>query len=381
MESEGLLINYLSYTGANTLRALAGVPEDRPADGHQIAAMAAMAEEEMRAGALGVSYGLEYQPAASWEEVLALGFAAGRHGGMTAAHARSGGLGQSALDAVEEMLRLARDTGIPHQYSHIGSMLAYGDGMDEALNRLARAQAEGLRVTSDIYGYDAGMAGINASQLDPGVFDRFGCEPSDLEVLTDVILDGSLVMAAGSRFVSREQYARIRQAFFENRLDGCPIIIAHTQKWAKIRLAMKSPHVCICSDGAVYGSDDGQTFFSHPRVAGAFAVWLGRFVREEGVTDLMTGLFKASTMAALILGLSGKGRVALGADADLTIFDPGTVIDRAGYGEGFMTPPEGIAYVLVNGKTTVSRGRLVPGVLAGRPVRRTWEVPGYRLGG
>lgn len=91
----------------------------------------------------------------------------------------------------------------------------------------------------------------------------------------------------------------------------------------------------------------------------------------------MTGLFKTSTMAAMILGLDTKGRITIGADADLTIFNPDTIKDRADYGEGFMIPPTGIAYVIVNGAITVSEGKLAPGIYAGRPIRRTWKAPGY----
>lgn len=376
LEHDGALINYAGHVGANLLRQMAGVAEDAAATPAQIETMVQLAGQELAAGAMGVSYGIQYQPAACWEEIAALGMEAARHRAMTAAHSRDGGVGQSALDALEEMIRLARETGVPHQYSHIGSMLAYGENMVPALKRIDEVQEQGLRFCTDIYGYDASMASINASQLDESVFDRFACEPQDLELLDDVSVDGLLYMTGGSRFSSREQYFYLRQKTFEGRVDAVPVIIAHLQDETSIRLAMQSPWSCICSDGIVFESEPGH-YAGHPRVAGAFARWLGRYVRDQGVVPLMQGLFKASTMPALILGLSNKGRLTSGADADLVVFDPVHILDQATYGEGFMRPPVGIAYVVVNGVLTAVKGELVSGAKGGRPLRRTWEVPGY----
>jgi N-acyl-D-amino-acid deacylase len=379
MERQGALINFASYVGANLLRELVGVPSEfDPATPEQTARMVALAEAEMAAGALGVSYGIQYHPGSSWEEVLALGRAAARCRGLTAAHSRDGGVGQSALAALEEMIRLCRETGAPHQYSHIGSMLAYGEVMDRALAMLDEARAQGLAITTDIYPYDASMASINAAQLDLGVFDRFACLPSDLELLNDVVIDGRLFLRAGRCFADREQYAYVREMTFARRTETIPIIVAHIQKWDKIRLAMGRPYTCICSDGAVFAvQDDPGSYEGHPRVAGSRARWLGRFVREEGLTDLMTGLFKLTALPAMILGLEGKGRLAAGADADVVAFDPDEVLDRATYGEGFLLPPLGIRHVVVNGRVAVEDGALAPGAPAGRPLRRTWTVPGW----
>jgi len=376
LETDGAPINYAGHVGANQLRRLAGVDEDAAATPAQIAAMVQLAGQELAAGAMGVSYGIQYQPAACWEEILALGMEAARHKAMTAAHSRDGGVGQSALDALEEMIRLARETRAPHQYSHIGSMLAYGDNMSTALHRIDEVQQLGLRFCADIYGYDASMASINASQLDEGVFDRFACEPEDLELLEDVYLDGVLCMTGGSRFGSREQFIDLREKTLEGRVEPIPMIVAHLQDENSIRMAMQNPWVCICSDGIVVETEP-QHYVGHPRVAGAFARWLGDYVRDKAVLPLLQGLFKASTMPALILGLETKGRLTPGADADLVIFDPQRILDQATYGEGFMLPPLGIDAVVVNGVLAVADGALVQGASAGRALRRTWEVPGY----
>ena len=112
-------------------------------------------------------------------------------------------------------------------------------------------------------------------------------------------------------------------------------------------------------------------------MAGNFSKFLGYWTREEDTIDLMTALFKSSTQAAIFLGLSNKGRIAVGADADIVIFNPDTIRDKATFAEGFMTPPIGIKYVIVNGELTVADGKLVPKVLAGKVIRRTWIIPGH----
>jgi len=157
-----------------------------------------------------------------------------------------------------------------------------------------------------------------------------------------------------------------------------PGVIGHVIKPDKISLAMQSPYVVCGSDGALSYDPVAKKAVGHPRTTSNFARFLGRWVREKGTLDLMTALFKTSTQTALHLGLSGKGRIALGADADLTVFDPETIIDRSDYGKDFDTPPAGIAYVLVNGVLTLDKGELIPDIRPGKVIRRTWRVPGYK---
>ena len=376
LERMGLRLNYASFSGHGTLRARVGA-RDRyeAATPEQIQEMIPLLEADMEAGALGVSYGIEYIPGSSYEEILALGRVAARYGGMTATHGRYGRNTHEAVYSLWEMVRLAYDTGAPHQYAHIGSMLGYGDVMDEGLAVLEFANAKGIRILADIYSYEAWNTGLGTAVLDEGCFERMNCEPEDIEVLSTVTMDGKVVMEAGDRF-TMELFESVRKRVLDGEVPD-PMVIGHAIRPDKARMAIKSPYVVCGSDGAVSFDPAQKKPVAHPRTTNNFSRFLGRWVREEGTMDLMTALFKTSTQAALHLGLTGKGRIAVGADADITIFDPETILDRGEYGEGFDRSPVGIEYVIVNGALTLERGEFQPDIKAGKVIRRTWKIPGY----
>jgi N-acyl-D-amino-acid deacylase len=376
LEQEGCLINYAALCGHNTLRQLTGIKDrNAAATPEQIEEMKKIAEREMTSGALGVSYGIAYAPGASYEEILSLARVAAKHGGMLSSHARSGEIGQEGIESFREMIRLARDSGIPLEFSHIGSTLGKSDNMDRFLEEMSRARAEGVRISADIYSYLATATAIGAAIADPGFFERHGHKPQDIEVVGVVKIDGKVFMEPGSRFKDEEQFYYVRNKILRGEIPE-PGMIAHVIRQDKVKLGMQNPYVMCGSDGNVGMDRTTQKYAGHPRVAGNFARFLGYWTREEETIDLMTALFKTSTQAALFLGLPNKGRIAVGADADLVIFDPETIKDKATFGENFMTPPEGLHHVIVNGQMTVEEGKLVSGIRAGKVIRRTWTIPG-----
>lgn len=376
LEQGGALINYATLAGHNTFRRLAGIKDrNATATAAQIETMGKLAAEEMMSGALGLSYGIAYAPGASYEEILSLAQVVAGHGGMLSSHARSGAIDQEGIDSFREMIRLARDSDVPLEFSHIGSTLAKSDNMDKFLEEMAQARAEGVRISADIYSYLAAESSMSSAITDPGFFERHGHKPQDIEVVGTVKIDGKVFLEPGSRFKDEEQFYYVRDKILSGEIPD-PGMIAHIMKPDKVKLGMTNPFVMCGSDGIVGMDRVTQKYKGHPRVAGNFSRFLGYWTREEGTVDLMTALFKTSTQAALFLGLSNKGRIAVGADADIVIFNPETITDKSTFGEDFMAPPEGIDYVIVNGKLTVSRGKLLPGVNAGKVIRRTWAIPG-----
>jgi N-acyl-D-amino-acid deacylase len=365
----GCLINYASHFGHNTLRELVGIDRFSPATKAEIATMEKLAHQEMQSGALGISYGLAYAPGSSFEEQLALAKIVAEYGGMGSAHGRAGAL--VGVESIRELIELAKEAKIPFVLSHIGSTLGQeGNLMDEGLDLIARAQSSGIPFLADIYAYTSRATGISAAMLGPGVFHNFNLTPKDFEVAKDVIIDGEIVLEVGDRFESEEQFYWVRMNW-----NG-PVII-HGLNPEKVKLAMQNPHVVCCSDGEAEWDLVSKTFSGHPRTSGNFARFLGYWVREQNSMDIMDALFKTSTQSALHLGLTHKGRIIVGADADITIFDPATIIDKADFGAKFLEPSEGISYVIVNGVLTVEHKKLLPGAMAGKTIRRTWKIPGY----
>lgn len=376
LEQGKILINYAALCGHNTFRQLSGIKDrNAAATPEQIVTMRKFVEKEMMGGALGLSYGIAYAPGATYEEILSLARVAAEHGGMLSSHARSGAIGQEGIDSFREMIQLSRDSGIPLQFSHIGSTLAKSDNLDKFLEEMAQARAKGVRISADIYSYLATGGAIGSAIADPGFFERHGHKPKDIEVIGMVKIEGKVFMEPGSRFEDEEQFYFVREKILNGEIPE-PGMIAHIMKPEKVKTGMASPYVMCGSDGVVGMDRVTQKYRGHPRVAGNFSRFLGYWTREEGTVDLMTALFKTSTQAALFLGLSNKGKIAVGADADIVIFNPDTIRDKSTFGEDFMTPPEGIDYVIVNGQLAVSEGKLLPGVRTGKVIRRTWIIPG-----
>ena len=207
----------------------------------------------------------------------------------------------------------------------------------------------GVDVTTEVYPYTAASTGIQAAIFDPGWRERLGADYADIEWV-----------ATGERLDS---------VSFQAYRDQGGAIIAHIIPKDEMEYAIGHPAVMIASDGVPFVN--GR---AHPRGAGSFARVLGRYVREEGVLTLMDAIRKVTLMPAIRLEsvvpmMSRKGRVSVGADADLTIFNPATVLDRATFPEPAQASA-GIPHVLVDGQFVVRDGDLVEGAMPGQPIRR-----------
>jgi dihydroorotase len=294
-------------------------------------------------GALGVGLGIAYIPLASRPEILDVFRVAAEKKTTIYVHIRNGGPQEpGVIDALQEALADAAATGASLHVVHITSM-----GLRQTplcLEMIAGARKRGLDVTTEAYSYTAGMTDIASAIFDDGWQARQGG-----------ITFHDLQWAATGERLTPESFARFRKQ------GG--MVAVHSIPEDIVKLAIANPMVMIASDGIL---ENGK---GHPRAAGCFTRVLGRYVREQHALTLMEALRKMSIAPANRLGVTVKGRIAVGADADVAIFDPAKVIDRATF-ENPAQYSEGMVYVLVNGVPVVQKGALVDGIFPGRPLRR-----------
>lgn len=348
-------INFGATTSYGSARALAfgGVRDDfvyKAASPAQIEGIQETVVAGFAQGALGVGLGLQYVPGASREEIFRLFQTTGAAGLTVFTHIRYAGLvePQSSIAAVQEMIANAAGTKTSVHIHHIGS-----SGLHQIpllLDMIGTAQNQGIDVTTEVYPYTAASTDIRAAIFDPGWRERLGADYEDIEWV-----------ATGERLDSASFAAR--------RQEGGPII-GHVIPKAGMEFAVSHPGVIIASDGVPYVN--GR---AHPRGAGSFARVLGRYSRDQELLPLMEALRKMTLMPAqrleqVVPAMVRKGRVQVGADADITIFDPAKVIDQATFADPAV-PSEGIPFVIVNGQVVVRNGALVDGVMPGQAIRRT----------
>ncbi len=298
-------------------------------------------------GAPAVGMGIQYTQAASRFEIVEVFREAARAGAAVHVHMRYNGTKEplSSTTALEEVLAAAAVTGAPLHVVHVHSTSVAFTARH--LRLIEEAHARGLDVTTECYPYTAGMTDISSGVFDEGWRDSLGIDYGDL-----------LWPATGERLTA-ETFARYRP-------KGGLVAIFSIPEDA-VRAALAHPLVMVASDSVLR---DG---LGHPRSAGTNARVLGRYVREQKVLPLMEALRKLSLMPAQRLerrvsAFRNKGRIRVGADADLTLVDPERVIDRSTYASP-ATPPEGIPYVLVAGVPVVERGQVRRDVTPGRAVR------------
>ncbi len=304
-------------------------------------------ETGLQAGALAVGMGINYTAAATHEEILEMFRVAANYHAPVDVHVRYYGVMEpfTGIAAVEEVLAAAAATGAPLHVVHITSI-----GLQDTpqlIQLIAGARSHGLDVTTECYPYIAASTGLESAIFDPGWQERMGITYKDLQWTK-----------TGERLTA--------ETFEKYRREGGAVVIFSIPE-ADARAAVADPTIIIASDGMQLG---GKV---HPRGQGTFSRVLGYYVREEKALDLMTALRKMTLMPAQRLEKRApvfqmKGRIRLGADADIAVFDPNTIIDKATFAEPLQYS-SGISYVLVNGVAVIKDGKLVEGVFPGRAVR------------
>lgn len=334
--TEGSPCNYMMYVGQNTLREEAGATDIyAPSTPQQLDRMkrrlAALAKT---VSPVGLSCGLEYAPGVTAEETVSLLGALEAPGYVTAVHFRADG--KDAPASTQELADISAASGYAMQMSHIGSDAAYGY-MAETLAVIDRARAAGIDMTADCYPYDA-----FCTTLGSAVFDEHQMAHRPYETIM-------LTMGPNAG-------KRCDKAMFEQARREMPDqhVVCFEMKMDEVCMAFRHPAVMVGSDGGYVGG------LGHPRGAGTFPRVLGLLSRDMGVLPLIEALKKMTLMPAQRLGLSDRGRVSPGCVADLVLFDPQAVADRAEFDLSKCSlPPVGISCVLVAGQKAAENGVLL----------------------
>lgn len=408
LAKQGAGVNLATFVGATQVREMVIGFDNREPTASELEKMKTLVAEAMEDGALGLSTSLQYVPArfAKTDEIVELAKVAKQYGGIYITHQRSEA---NALDeSLAEVFEIARRADIPTEIWHLKTAYKKNWGrMTEVLRKIRQARARGLDITADVYPYIAGSTSLSAS-LPPWVLEggtekmlarlrdtrirqqlkkEISTDAKDWEniylgsggaegVLISSVSNRSLESLLGKRLsqIAEEQQKEPLEALLDLILadNGQTGAIYFMMNEADLRAAMRAPFVSFCTDTGARATDGPLSAArSHPRGWGSYPRILGRYVRELRLLTLEQAIHKMTGMPAKRVGLADRGLLREGLFADIVIFDPQRVIDKATF-EAPNQYPEGIPFVMVNGQFTVDEGKRTP-ALPGRPLRG----PGY----
>jgi N-acyl-D-amino-acid deacylase len=403
----GVSPNVASFVGAGTIRIHELGYENRAPTDEELERMKSLVRDAMREGALGVGSSLIYAPDtyASTEELIALARVASEHGGMYISHLRSEG--NRFLEALDELLRIAREADIRAEIYHLKAAGAENwDKLEEAIQRIEAARDSGLDITADVYTYTAGATGLDAAMppwVQEGGFGKWRERLMDPAVRRRVIAEmrtptdewENLMLAAGAEGVKLVGFRRPEHQVLIGRTlaelasergqtpeeVAVDLVIADSSRVESVYFIMSEENVrrkiglpWVAFDSDAESSGLGGVFDNwnpHPRAYGNFARLLGKYVREEGVIPLKEAIRRLTSFPAENLRAVRRGVLAEGYLADVVIFDPDTIIDHATYDEPRQYAT-GMVHVFINGEQVLRDGEHT-GALPGRVVRG----PGY----
>ena len=343
VDRDGAPVNVLLFAGHHYFREQAGALDKyAPITPEQAARLRSSLQRALDGGCAGISYGLRYVPGTSREEFLDTASCCTKSGKLLTAHIRGDAL--DVFSAVEEAAEAGRRFGIPVQISHIGSMAGFGQ-MAEVLRQIDEYRMNGLDIQCDCYPYCAFSTMVGSTTYDDGWLERYHCGYDALE-FTEGKYKG--------RRATAETFAEMRRDF-----PQC-LTVCYVMREEDVDMALTHPSVMLGSDGLL---DQGQ---GHPRAAGAFPRFLSKYART-GKIGLYEAVAKMTALPARRLGLTQKGRLSVGADADIVLLRYTSIRDNASFQHPTL-PPDGIDTVLIGGETALEGGRVVNRRL-GRAIR------------
>ena len=392
LEKKGVSTNVASYIGAATIREHVVGLEDRPATPAELEKMRALVRQEMEAGALGIGSSLIYAPGtyASTEELIELNKAAAPYGGRYISHLRSEG--DRFLEAVDELIRIAREANVPAEIYHLKAAGASNwPKMDQAIAKIEAARKEGLRITADMYTYTAGATGFDAC-IPPwsraggydALFKRIADPATRARMIAEMRAPAvgweNLCQAAGTPhglllvefkndalkpFTGKrlDEVMKIRGKDAENTIldliaeDRTRVgVVFFLMSEDNVRKQVQLPWVSFGSDASSMAPEGVFLKSStHPRAYGNFARLLGRYVRDEKLVPLPEAIRRLTSLPAANLGLKDRGTLAVGAFADVVAFDPAAIADKATYEQPHQYAV-GMRHVVVNGVPVLREG-------------------------
>jgi len=324
-ELGGAPVNYIMLSGYNDYRTPLGLGHYDSATKEQWDIIREKVKADLDEGAFGISFGIEYDPGITFEEIIYATEVSDDENLLVAAHYRADCIGN--IDSVKEMVDIQNAINKKFQISHLSSCSAIGQ-MDESLKYINDAMDKNPLLNYDTYPYNAFSTTIASTVFDDGCLDAWKKNYSDL-MLTD------------------DPYKNVRctEEIFRECREKYPemLVVAFVMNEDEIGKAIANPKGMVASDGIINHGN------GHPRAAGTFPRVLGKYVREEKLLPLIDALRKMTLEPAKRLGIETfKGQIQVGADADLTIFNPETIIDGATFGD-LNILPKGIDYVLIDG--------------------------------
>ncbi|HLG17022.1 MAG TPA: D-aminoacylase [Blastocatellia bacterium] len=404
LEKRGVSQNVSSFIGATTIREYVIGLEDKKATPEQLDQMRELVRREMEAGALGIGSSLIYPPAfyAPTEELIEMCKVAAKYKGKYISHMRSEG--NRLIEAVEELIRISREAGLPAEIYHLKAAGASNwKKMDKVIAMVEAARREGLKITADMYTYPAGSTGLDAAMppwtQDGGyeaLFNRLQ-DPTTRKKIADAIRTPTsdwenLYLAAGSpdrillvefKSDALKQYtgktlAEVAKLRGQDPVDAIlDLVLEDRSRIGTVYFMMNEENIKkqIRRPWVSFGSDAGsmapeEPFIkssTHPRAYGNFARLLGKYVREEKVISLAEAIRRMSGLPATNLGLDHRGLLKEGMFADIVVFDPKTIADRATFDKPHQYAV-GVKHVFVNGVQVIKDGEHT----GAKPGRALW---------
>lgn len=395
----GISVNYCQLVGHNTVRASVMGSVDREPSSDEMKTMERIIEDAMDSGAVGMSVGFAYPPScfAKKEEVALLCKTIKKMGGIFTTHIRNEG--KTLIESIEEVIDIARESDVRLQVSHLKTSGEENwEKLDRVFELIESAIDDGIDIACDRYPYTAGNTGLQAV-LPDWVFEggkekvierlknnktgndirnelltRYSSDDWDSVMISQVVTDKNKEIEGksvkkGAEFLNKNILDFVVDLLIEENMEVDAIYFSMNED--NMKKILKKDYVMIGSDSGAR-SHNGMlgAGLPHPRTFGTFPRVLGKYCREEKLFDLSTAIYKMTSFPCERIGIKQRGKIKEGYFADIVIFNPDTVSDTATY-ESPKKYPDGIEYVIVNGRITVKKGEHT-GVKTGRMLNSFW---------